>query len=345
MNSGLSKFWYKLTHWEYWPFGVLYFPVYFYFTWLIIRCRSFFFFTAANPKIDFGGMLGERKKEIFDLIPQHYLPQFSLISAGDLGAADKAAKTLKFPLICKPDIGERGNLVEVIDSTDALNNYVSKCPVPFLMQEFVEYPIELGVFYIKIPGQEKGRITSIVQKDFLHVIGDGTSCIKKLLEQSTRAILQLDFDHPRFTEKLKTVPQKGEKVVVEPIGNHCRGTQFMDQTRQITPALNEAFNTLADEIEGFYFGRFDLRCASFADLERLENFKILELNGAGAEPGHIYQPGFSLWKGYQSILWHLNQLAKVSRANHKKGVKYWTFREGITKMQAIKAYNRIAQKK
>ncbi|WP_421874705.1 hypothetical protein [Marinoscillum sp.] len=345
MTSGFSRFWHKLTHWEYWPFGVLYFPVYFYFTWLAIRCRSFFFFTAANPSIDFGGMLGESKDEIFKLIPNRFIPEYSLVEPGDLPTALSVGEKLNYPLICKPDIGERGNLVEVIGSESELEKYLAKCPVPFLMQELIDYSIELGVFFVKIPGESKGKITSIVQKDFLHVIGDGQNSVEKLLRRSERAMLQLDIDHPRFQELLDQVPNEGQKVIVEPIGNHCRGTTFLNQTGQVTPPLNEAFNQLANEINGFYFGRFDLRCKSFEKLERLESFKILELNGAGAEPGHIYQPGYPLWKGYQAILQHLKLLAKVSRANHKRGVKYWTLKQGITKMRAIKAYNKIAQKK
>ena len=343
MLSGVGKFWHKVTHWEYWPFGVLYFPVYFYYTWLVIRCRSFFFFTAANPTIDFGGMLGESKSEIFKLIPERFIPRYQLIEKGDTKSALAFAQKLGFPLVCKPDIGERGNLVEVIKTESALENYISKCPVNFLMQEFANYPIELGVFFIKLPGESIGKVTSIVQKDFLHVIGDGQLTVHQLLEKSPRAMLQLDFDHPRFAEVMRRIPANGEKVIVESIGNHCRGTTFLNKTSQATEKLHQAFSELANQINGFHFGRFDLRCNSFEELEELKNFKILELNGAGAEPGHIYQPGFPLWKGYQAILWHLSQLAKVSRANHKSGVKYWTLKQGLAKMHAIKAYNKIAQ--
>ena len=342
MLSGFGKFWHKANHWEYWPFGVLYFPVYFYYGWLALRCRSFFFFTAANPTIDFGGMLGENKSKIFDLIPSEFVPKYQLVQKGDLESAKAFAQTIGYPLICKPDIGERGNLVEVIKWEQDLENYVNKCPVPFLVQEFADYPIELGVFFIKQPGETKGKVTSIVQKDFLHVIGNGRQNVKELLESSPRAVLQLDFEHPRFTETLQRIPAKGEKVVVESIGNHCRGTTFLNLTAE-AEKLHEAFSELANQIDGFYFGRFDLRCQSFEDLARLKNFKIVELNGAGAEPGHIYQPGFPLYKGYQAILWHLSQLAKVSRANHKRGVKYWTLKQGMAKMRAIKTYNKIAQ--
>jgi len=335
-----KSFWFKVTHWEFWPFAVLYFPVNFYFTWLAIRCRSFFFFTASNPTIDFGGMLGESKAEIFKLIPKQYLPDYTLIDSGNESAALAFGRQIGYPLICKPDVGERGKLVEKIADEAALISYVKKCPVPFLMQELVSYPLELGVFFIKHPGEQLGRITSIVQKDFLHVVGDGNSSIEKLLQESDRAQLQLNFDHPRFQHLLERIPEEGEKFVVENIGNHCRGTTFLNANDQISEPLNRAFNTLVDQIGGLYFGRFDLRCASYESLSNLNHFKILELNGAGAEPGHIYHPGASIWKGYRDIFWHLDQLAQISKANHKQGIPYWSLKRGWKKLRDISKYNK-----
>lgn len=343
MSQPLSRkwrsFWYKVTHWEFWSFNVLYFPVNFYFAWLALRSRSFFFFTASNPSLDFGGMLGESKSSIYQLIPSSYLPKTYKISAGDEHTALANAEILKYPIICKPDIGERGKLVEKIKSAEDLCRYVNRCPVDFLMQEFVDLPIELGVFFIKHPDQPTGQVTSIVQKDFLHVIGNGRDSVKDLLSSHTRAQLQINFEHSRFAEVMTKIPTAGEKVTVEGVGNHCRGTTFLDAGTQITPGITAAFNEIASNISGFYFGRFDMRCESFEKLEKLENFKILELNGAGAEPAHIYHPGNSLWKGYRDIFWHLNQLAQISRKNHRMGVSYWTFKQGWNKLKAIKQYN------
>lgn len=343
MLSGFSKFWLRVTHWEFWPFEVLYFPVFLYFVWLALKNKSFFFFTAANPSIDFGGMLGESKSRIFDLLPAEFVADYHLIATGDCSAAKQYAQQIGYPQVCKPDIGERGNLVEVIHSEQQLLDYVKSCPVPFLMQRFSKWPVELGVFFIKMPGERRGRVTSIVQKEFLSVTGDGQHTVKELLNGSPRALLQLNFEHPRFSRLMEKIPKTGECVIVESIGNHCRGTTFLDRTHGATDKLHEAFSTLSSQIEGFYFGRFDLRCQSIEELEDLKNFDILELNGAGAEPGHIYQPGYPLMKGYRAILWHLNQLSMVSRANRKRGIKYWTFRQGIAKMRAIKAYNQIAK--
>ncbi len=340
MISRTSRFFHRITNWEFWPFLVFYFPVFFYFGWLALRCRSFFFFTASNPTIDFGGMLGESKSEILELIPKEYLPKFSLIKSTEFELAKNLAGQIGYPVIAKPDIGERGNLVEVIHSESDLKKYHEACPVPYLIQEFVDLPIELGLFYMKIPGEAKGKITSIVEKQFLSVVGDGLNSVRQLLETNPRAQVQLDFNHKRFSQLMPLIPKSGEKVKVEGIGNHCRGTIFLDAGNNITDKLEEAFDVVSSQIEGFYFGRFDLRCASYEALEELREFKILELNGAGAEPAHIYHPGSSLLAGYRSIFYHLRKLAEISRANHRSGVPYWSFRKGIKKMKAIKEYNK-----
>ncbi len=330
----------KTFQWEFWPFWVFYFPVYFYFIWLAIRARSFFFFTASNPTIEFGGMIGEKKSNIFNLIPKKYypktllcenLPEKEVISAGD---------RFTYPLIAKPDIGERGNGVEMIRDVEELVRYNQLMKVPFLLQEYIDYPIELGIFYVRKPTEEFGKITSIVQKNFLSVVGDGTSTVKDLLIKHERARLQVDFTHDRLANLLARIPARDEEVIVEQIGNHCRGTMFLDATHEAEEHLNKAIDDLAKQIDGFYYGRFDLKCRSFEDLRQLRNFSIVELNGAGAEPAHIYQPGFSLPKAYGIVFNHFKLMAEVSRENKKLGTPYYTVKAGVEKLLDIRAYNK-----
>lgn len=342
--SRFQRFWVRLTQWEYWSFDRLYFPVKVYFTWLAIKNRSFFFFTSANPTIDFGGMLGESKSEIFKLIPQKYYPKTELFQANDLVNSLAFSKRIGFPVIAKPDVGERGKLVEKINNEKELSHYITRCPVHFLIQELVDYPIELGVFYIRNPNEEKGRVTSIVQKKFLSVIGNGKSTVLDLLKADPRASLQLDFDHPRFTYLMNSTPNSGEEVQVEPIGNHSRGTTFLNANNEIDEQLIQAINELSSHISGFYFGRYDLRCESFEDLRQLKNFKILELNGAGSEPGHIYQPGFSLLEAYKVIFWHFKKLSEISATNRRNGIPHWSFKRGMKKLKEIKRYDRVISK-
>lgn len=75
-------FFIKLFHWEYWPFHIVYAPVYFYWLWLGARSRSFFFFNTANPSIKNGGFLLESKNEIYKLMPSSFYPVTLLLKPG-----------------------------------------------------------------------------------------------------------------------------------------------------------------------------------------------------------------------------------------------------------------------
>ena len=338
--SPLRKWWIKLTNFEFWPFDIFYFPVKVYYAFLALRSRSFFFFTASNPTIEFGGLLGEKKSEVFDLIPEQYIPKTRLFQPESKVTEINEfmrKENISFPIILKPDVGERGWMVRKIKHEKDIDEYLERTQVPFLLQEYVDFPVELGVFFIKVPGEE-GRVTSIVKKGFLSVIGNGKDTVKDLLLANPRAAIQLDFESEMFEGLMERIPEVGEEVEVEAIGNHCRGTTFLNGNSAIDDDLHQTFNQIADEIEGFYFGRFDLRCRSIADLKQGKNFKILELNGAGSEPGHIYQPGFPLWRAYKDVCWHLKMLRKVSARNRSLGHEYWSFSKGWAKMKSIQVY-------
>jgi len=56
----------KLNNWELWPFGLRYIAITPMWFWYCIRSGSFWFFTASNPTLTFGGFEGEGKKEMYD---------------------------------------------------------------------------------------------------------------------------------------------------------------------------------------------------------------------------------------------------------------------------------------
>ncbi|MEQ9402251.1 MAG: hypothetical protein RIM99_01590 [Cyclobacteriaceae bacterium] len=342
--SGFTAFITKLKNWEYWPFSVLYFPVFFYFAWLAVKSRSVLFFTASNPTIEFGGMFGERKSDIFSILPDKYIPTTRLIHKGDQESALAEGRRIGYPLIAKPDIGERGVWVKKIEGENEMLRYTESCPVDFLLQELITYPVELGIFLVKYPG-EKGKVTSIVRKEFLEVKGDGQATIMELLKENPRAILTADLSSDFLKQQGSRIPEKNECVLIEPVGNHCKGTKFLNDEHEIDESLNVAMNKIADEIPDFFFGRFDLKCRSIADLKELKNFSILELNGAGAEPGHIYQPGYSLFRAYKDILWHLKVLADISVINHQRGIPFWSLSQGYKKWKEHRNHNRLLYQK
>lgn len=337
-----SVVWAKIFRWEFWPFSVFYFPVLFYWAWLSLKARSFFFFTASNPTIEFGGMLGESKDKIFKLIPDPYIPKtYKLNAAVDLESFLERLKMegLDYPFILKPDIGERGWMVELIKNEDELNEYLDRIQVAFLVQEYVSYELELGVFYYRYPNCDHGTVSSIVMKDMLSVTGDGIRTVADLMTDDARAKMHLDHLRMKEPDLLKQTPKRGEKVELNPIGNHSRGTTFLNGNHLIDSRLIKVFDQISKQIDGFYFGRYDLRCRSVKDLYHGKHFKILELNGAGAEPAHIYQPGFSLIQAYKDIIHHLKVLVDISILNKKSGIPYYSFSQGLKEIMKIRKYN------
>ncbi|MEO1049098.1 MAG: hypothetical protein AAFX87_00615 [Bacteroidota bacterium] len=338
-----SNFLIKLSSWEYWPFEVVYFPIFFYWFWLSIKSRSFFFFSASNPGIENGGMLGESKFSILEKIDPAIKPKtFFLKAPATVSHILSLMKTedMRFPVILKPDIGERGWRVKKISNENELEEYAKDMHVDFLVQEFIDLPMELGVFYYRYPDDQKGLVSSIVMKEMLTVTGDGKSTLSELVLQNDRAKLQFETLEETYNGQMEQVLADGVKKELVAIGNHSLGTKFLDGNYLINQRLNETFDQISSAIDGFFFGRFDLRCADDKALYE-GKIKVMELNGAGSEPAHIYNPGFSLRKAYGVLFHHWKVLYEISKINHKKGIKYMTFKEGINEYKKVRQYNKL----
>lgn len=337
-----SNFLIRLRSWEYWPFEVVYLPIFGYWAWLSVRARSILFFTASNPGMENGGFLGESKYKILTKIPDHLIPK-TLYFSTRTATAEIISKMkecdLSFPIICKPDIGERGWRVEKVFNEAELDRYSASSPTGFIVQEFVDLPVEAGVFYYRNPFEKHGKVSSVVLKEMLQVTGNGHDTLEKLILANDRAKLQWNSLKLKFRDELNTILAPGETKELVSIGNHCKGTKFLNGNHLICQKLESTFDNISSQIEGFFYGRFDLRAASWEDV-RSGNVKILELNGAGAEPSHIYHPGFSLKEGYQVLFHHWTMLYQISRANHKLGVPYLSVKQGWLEYKRIKAIDR-----
>jgi hypothetical protein len=334
-----SNFFIKLRHWEYWPFGIIQAPLFLYFPWLALRARSIFFFSASNPGILMGGMFGESKFEVMQLLPAEKIPKTLLQKLPATSAqiiARMKEEGMNFPVIFKPDLGERGWMVRRIDNLTDIAGYLSDIRIDFVIQEFVDLPLEFGVFYVRYPSRPDGMVTSIVEKQMLSVTGDGKSTIKELIWLHDRAKIQWHILKLRYSGRLSEILPQGEKLELISIGNHCLGTRFINANGLITEKLSAAFDQISKKIEGFYFGRFDLRAASYHDLEA-GIVKILELNGCGAEPAHIYDPGFSLWEAVSILIKHWSDIYRISIENHLRGTDYISFQLGKSIYQKFRS--------
>jgi len=106
--------------------------------------------------------------------------------------------------------------------------------------------------------------------------------------------------------------------------------------------LTEIINAICGRINGFYFGRLDIRYSNWDDLRKGNNFYIIEVNGAGSEPTHIYDPSHSIFFAWKEIIRHWNILWDISRQNHRHNkIPYLVFTQGIRMLNANKDYVKI----
>ncbi|HSB94395.1 MAG TPA: hypothetical protein VLC28_14830 [Flavitalea sp.] len=326
----------RLLHWEYWSFLAVYAWIYPIWIYYCLKARSFFFFSASNPGIEYGGFINESKKDIHSLIPPEYNPQTAFF---DLPVNPQAInQTLKqeglsFPLIGKPNKGGRGRGVKILHNDTDVLAYACNATIDFHIQEFVSFRNEVGIFYYRIPGQQHGTISGIVKKEFLSATGDGKSTIRELVLREQRYILQLAALEQIHGRALDEVLAEGEKRVLVPYGNHARGALFLDASNLIDEKLLATIDRICNTIEGFYFGRLDIRYNSWEELKEGKNLMIIEVNGAGSEPTHMYDPSHSLFFAWHEITRHWNILYRVSRENHRRGIPYLPFRKGIQMYQ------------
>jgi hypothetical protein len=319
----LTRFLIRWTVWEYLPSWVANIPVYGFWLWFSVRARHIFFFSNVNPDIPLGGALGESKSDILRLLPPEIVPAWVLVDPTTPFDAvrlllEKAQ--IGFPLMAKPDIGERGFLVSKIGSLEHLKTYLERWPISFILQEFLEYPLEASVLFYRFPGPE-GRfgITSICLKEFLSVKGDGVSTIRELMACGDRSAFQLSRFEYEFPDLLHSIPDQGEVRLLEPVGNHARGTKFLNGNHLLDPLLVSSFEMICRKMEGVLFGRFDLK---YFDAESLRcgKFMAMELNGVFAEPAHIYDPAHGMLRAYRDLWRHWRMLFQLHRAQKVRGI-------------------------
>ena len=287
----------------------------------------------------------ESKKEVYDLIPFEYYPATLLFksssSTQEILALIKQ-RNLKYPLIGKPDIGMKGMMVKKLENEKELLSYATNSKVDFLIQEFVSFKNEIGIFYYRYPNEANGHISGIVKKELLTVTGDGISTVEKLLLKNKRAVLQLPTLRIKEKEKMNIVLQKEEELIVVPYGNHVRGAKFLDDSNLVDEELTNTIDSICKKVNGFYFGRLDIRYNDWKELKQGKNFSIIELNGSGSEPTHIYDPRHSVFWAWKEIAKHWKILYRISKLNHQlQNAPYMTTRMGLDMFKQNSEYVKL----
>jgi len=286
---------------------VFYTPMVIYIISLVIRFRGLTFL-SVNPGMPMSGLIGERKaKSLLQLTDSPFLARFELIDESDnvekrIDRAKEIMAKLQidYPIVLKPDFGQRGADVAVIRSDDEMRVYFIKTNAIILLQEHIKGE-EFGVFYMRYPQDDTSQIYSITEKTFPVIYGDGFSTIEKLLMLNPRTHYMAEYLLQLHANKLDHVLSKGEAFKVVEIGSHCRGSVFLDGNRYISPELSAQIEKISRQIEGFNFGRYDIRVENTDLLCAGKGFKILEVNGVTSESTNIYDPENSVFDAYRIL--------------------------------------------
>ncbi|MBX9736261.1 MAG: hypothetical protein K2X32_04990 [Phycisphaerales bacterium] len=297
----------RLQRWEFWSAWWVYAPLLPWIVWHALRSRHPMGFTAVNPAIPAGGAVGESKSQILAALRGDRVLKYQLLVPGPI---DTRMATLEafitrsrttWPIILKPDIGERGTGVRRIASSSAARAYLERFTSDVIAQVYHPGPREVGVFYARVPGESRGRILGVTAKHFPSVIGDGRSSVRELIWRHPR----LRFQAAVFLDRLGADADRclgaEESLQLGVIGNHCRGTMFTDAPDLATADLARAMDEISADSAGIEFGRFDLRYADDEELRRGRGFAVVEFNGVFAENTSIYDPNCAFWSGQRTL--------------------------------------------
>jgi hypothetical protein len=286
--------------------------------------------TAANPSITTGGLCGESKASILDLVApeqRHWIAPYTCFTTGDddlqRARAALAAAGLALPLVVKPDIGCNGTGVRLARDEAALAAALSAFPrgVRLVLQALVEHEGEAGLFYVRHPGEAAGRITSLTLKHAPMVTGDGTRTLRALIEADPRHRRLQTLYLAQLGTRLDQVPAPGERVRLVFAGNHCKGSIFRNGAAEITPALTARIDALAKSLPDFHFGRIDLRYRTLQSLRLGQQFSIIEINGVGSEATHIWDPDTSLREIFTAQFEHYGAAFAIGREMRRRGAR------------------------
>lgn len=322
------------------PPNLFYLPLILSWFWFGFRYRCVTLPSTANPTIPTGGMWGEAKSDYFvDVAPDQrpWIADFTLferVAGNAMSEETTRARCLleqagiTFPIVAKPDIGWHGYGVQRTDDLDELAEYIASFPpgVKLVLQRFVPYAGEAAVLYARMPGTSAGRILSLTFRYFPHVVGDGRSDLRTLIERNPRARwkahlhLGSDPTHRGLSaEALARVPADGEVVQIALIGNQRAGGLYRDARRFITPALDVRFDAIARSMREFHYGRFDIRFESVAALARGESFSIVEINGIGGEAIDVWDPELPVREVYRRLIEQQRLLFAIGDRNRARG--------------------------
>lgn len=297
--------------------------------WLGLRHGSVTLPSCANPGITAGGLVGEGKLEYFACMG----PVARAATAAHIGVVNHAGQSvaaalsmldaagLSFPLVAKPDLGWCGYGVRRLDSPAELERYLQQFPrdETLLLQRLLPEPGEAGLFYMRDPGAAAGELIGILLRVLPAVRGNGRDSIAQLVAADARLARAARAGAHAFEAAPERVPAAGELVQLSTVASTRAGGAYLDGTHLATPALVAAVDRIARDMGApFTAGRFDVRYQDTTALQRGE-FTIMEVNGAGSEAVHAWDPKYRIRDVYRIVFAKQRRLFRIGAEQRRRG--------------------------
>ena len=319
-----------VSFFEFWPSWVMYAPVGA--QWLVnaIKYRSLTLPLIANPKLYMSAMVGAGKSQLFSqatgdlaqtILDWQVVERENQSPSAQAAQLWPALEQLGVPFVAKPDIGCRGVGVHKIESLEHLSDYLKHYPTgsKIIAQRLAEHAAEVGIFYVREPGQEVGRISSMTFKTRPTVTGDGQSTFAELVAQDPRAGQLTHLYQSRHAHRWNTVIPQGEVISLVFSASHSKGAVFSDARAHVTPELVERIDQLMKDLPDFHYGRLDVKYRDLASLKAGKTLQIVEINGASAESIHIWDKGTSFTEAIKTLMWQYQTLFEIGDHQRRRG--------------------------
>lgn len=344
VSDGRRRMWRSVrraARFEFWSGWAVYIPTAMYALPRALRKGHLWIVCCCNPGIDHaGGVVGESKANILNALGESpFVARTHALAPGGVRERVQSLQAwmsqcqMSWPVILKPDEGQRGFGVKLIRSASEADAYLAHVHTTVVAQPFVPGPLECGILWarsLNADGSlgESGTIFSITRKTFPELTGDGEHTLEELINAHPRYSLQAPVFTERFPHASRLLPEKGEAVRLGVAGNHCQGALFTDGEDLITPELTRSISELALRFRGgLDYGRFDVRYESDEALRAGRGYCILELNGISSESTNIYDPNRSVWWAFRTFFRQWRTMINLGAARQRTGVQPPTSRD------------------
>lgn len=319
---------------EFWPLWLIYLPVVFQWIALSIYYRSLSLPLLANPTTPSGGMVGYSKSSLLEQAAPvshesiltwftHIVTDESLTIQLDQIFERIADNHMTLPIVIKPDMGCRGIGIKLVTNESEIKDCISHYPIgsAIMFQQLAEWEPEAGIFYVRYPNENKGRIISLALKYTPYVVGDGISTLQELIEKDSRASQVMHLYKQRHQNKLKQVVAKDQPFRLIFAASHSKGAIFRNGSNYISNTLSKRIDEVMSAFPEFYYGRLDVKFSNIEDLMLGKNIAIIEVNGASSESLHIWDRETSLTQAWSALFQQYNILFKIGAMNRARGFK------------------------